>query len=97
VLELQETPASPIGRPIGFMVITMAIVWAYFGKIDIVAVAQGKIISSGHTKVIQPLEAGAIITLSHAAVPLEYLGPVRIMSEWAWSKTSFRCKTNWWN
>ncbi|MGD8593812.1 MAG: HlyD family type I secretion periplasmic adaptor subunit [Gammaproteobacteria bacterium] len=63
VLELQETPASPIGRTIGFIVITLfsvALVWAYFGKIDIVAVAQGKIIPSGHAKIIQPLEAGTI-------------------------------------
>jgi hemolysin D len=63
VLEIQETPASPVGRAIGFTVITLflrAIVWACFGEIDIVAVAQGKIVPSDHSKVIQPVETGMI-------------------------------------
>ncbi len=63
VLELQERPPSPVGRAIGAIVILVfltGIVWASFGKIDIVAVAQGKIIPTGHTKVIQPLETGVI-------------------------------------
>jgi len=39
---------------------SIAVLWAIFGKIDIVATAQGKIIPSGHTKVIQPLEIGVV-------------------------------------
>jgi hemolysin D len=69
VLELQETPPSPIGRAIGFTVITLfvlAVVWSCFGKIDIVAVAQGKIVPSGHSKVIQPFETG-IVRAIHVA------------------------------
>lgn len=34
--------------------------WAFVGEIDIVATAQGKIIPSGHVKVIQPLEIGVV-------------------------------------
>lgn len=63
VLEIQETPPSPLGRIItGSIVLlfVMAIIWASFGKIDIVAVAQGKIIPSDHTKIIQPLESGVV-------------------------------------
>lgn len=63
VLEIQETPASPVGRAIGFTVVTLftlAIIWACFGEIDIVAVAQGKIVPSDHSKVIQPVETGVI-------------------------------------
>jgi len=63
VLELQETPPSPLGRAIGATIIVVflaAIAWATFGHIDIVAVAQGKIIPSDYSKVIQPLEAGII-------------------------------------
>jgi len=37
-----------------------AIVWATVGTMDIVSVAQGKIIPSGYSKVIQPLESGVI-------------------------------------
>ena len=37
-----------------------AFLWAAFGTIDIVAIAQGKIIPSGRSKVIQSLESGVI-------------------------------------
>jgi len=63
VLEIQESPPSPAGRAVGATIISvfvLGIVWASFGKIDIVAVAQGKIIPSDHSKIIQPLEAGVI-------------------------------------
>lgn len=63
VLELQESPPSPAGRSIIFLIIglfTAALLWSVFGHIDIVAVAQGKIIPSDYSKVIQPLESGII-------------------------------------
>jgi hemolysin D len=62
-LEVRDTPPSPIGRAILWTILLfflLAIVWAGIGKVDIVAVAQGKIIPSGHSKVIQPLETGTI-------------------------------------
>ncbi|MDH5786323.1 MAG: biotin/lipoyl-binding protein, partial [Chromatiales bacterium] len=62
-LEIQETPPSPIGRTITWSIVTLftlAIIWACFGQIDIVAVAQGKVVPSDRTKVIQPLEIGTI-------------------------------------
>ncbi len=62
-LEIIETPASPIGRTIGGVIIllfVLAVIWASVGKIDIVAIAQGKIIPSDHTKVIQPFETSKI-------------------------------------
>ena len=58
VLELQDSPPSPVGRAIGAIIILVFVAgaaWASLGKIDVVAVAQGKIIPSGHTKIIQPL------------------------------------------
>ena len=63
VLEIQESPPSPVGRTIIFIIIgvfTAALLWSVFGHIDIVAVAQGKIIPSDYSKVIQPLESGII-------------------------------------
>ena len=62
-LEIVETPPSPIGRAIAFTIIvafSVAVVWACIGTVDIVAVAPGKIIPSGRTKVIQPFEAGVV-------------------------------------
>ena len=62
-LEIVETPPSPIGRAIGSSIILLfcaALVWAWWGTIDIVASASGKIVPSGRTKVVQPFEAGVV-------------------------------------
>jgi hemolysin D len=62
-LEIVETPPSPIGRKIGLTIILLfcaALAWAWWGTIDIVASATGKIVPSGRTKVIQPFETGVI-------------------------------------
>ncbi len=63
VLEIEETPASPIGRAIIWVIVLLFIVtvaWGFFGKMDVVAVAPGKIIPSGRVKTIQPLEIGKV-------------------------------------
>jgi membrane fusion protein, hemolysin D len=62
-LEIVETPPSPIGRAIGLTIIALfalALAWASLGEVDIIAAAQGKIIPSGRTKVIQPFETGVV-------------------------------------
>jgi hemolysin D len=62
-LEIVETPPSPIGRAIGITVIVLfclALAWASFGTVDIVATAPGKIIPSGRTKIVQPFEIGVV-------------------------------------
>ncbi len=66
VLEIQETPPSPIGRAILWTILALFIsgsVWATFGWIDIVATAQGKIIASGYSKTLQPYETGVITAI----------------------------------
>jgi hemolysin D len=62
-IEVEQTPSSKAGRAIIWAIVilfTLAAIWAYFGKVDIVAVAQGKVIPSEHIKHIQSLEAGKI-------------------------------------
>jgi len=62
-LEVIETPPSPIGRAIAVAIVAIlaaAAAWASFGSVDIVAVAPGKIIPTGRSKVVQPLEAGVV-------------------------------------
>jgi hemolysin D len=62
-LEIVETPPSPVGRAIGATIIVVfgaAIVWACLGHVDIVASAQGKIVPTGRTKVVQPFETGVV-------------------------------------
>jgi hemolysin D len=66
VLEIQDRPPSPLGRAVVLTIVVVfasAIVWASLGHIDIVAVAQGKIIPSGFSKIIQPLETGVIAAI----------------------------------
>ncbi|WHZ15999.1 MAG: RTX toxin transporter, determinant D [Nitrospira sp.] len=65
-LEIQDAPPSPIGRAILWTIMalfTVSVVWASVGRIDIVATAQGKIIPSGYSKVIQPYETGVIASI----------------------------------
>lgn len=62
-LELVDTPPSPIGRAIAATIVLLfsaALVWAWWGTIDIVASATGKIVPSGRTKVVQPFETGVV-------------------------------------
>jgi hemolysin D len=62
-LEILETPASPVGRAVGLTLIlffAIAIGWATFGHVDIIATATGKVVPTGRTKTIQPLETGIV-------------------------------------
>ncbi len=62
-LEIVETPPPPVAGAIGGTIIVLfvlALAWACFGKVDIVASASGKILPSGRTKVIQPFETGVV-------------------------------------
>jgi len=62
-LEVLETPPSPVGRAIAAVIIAffvIALAWASIGSVDIIATAQGKIVPTGRTKIIQPLEAGVV-------------------------------------
>jgi membrane fusion protein, hemolysin D len=62
-LEIVETPPSPVGRATGVTVIAvfcLALLWASFGTVDIVATAPGKIVPSGRANVIQPFETGVV-------------------------------------
>ena len=62
-LEIVETPPSPLGRATVYTIIVLfciGFVWSIIGRIDIVATATGKIIPSGRTKMVQPLDIGVV-------------------------------------
>lgn len=66
-LEIQETPVHPAPRRAAWVIMALflaALIWSFAGQIDIVAVAQGRIVVSDRTKVVQPLEA-AVVTRVH--------------------------------
>lgn len=62
-LEIVERPVSPTARAtawalLGLLAITIA--WLTFGRIDIVASAQGRLIPADNVKLIQPADAGVV-------------------------------------
>ncbi len=62
-LEIEETPPSPVKRILIWVILAIVaatFAWSYFGTVEIVAEARGKVIPDGHVKVIQPMEEGII-------------------------------------
>jgi len=62
-LEILETPMSPVRTALILTIcalVACSLTWSYFGRIDIVATAQGKIEPAGRVKVIEPLETGKL-------------------------------------
>jgi membrane fusion protein, hemolysin D len=65
-LEILETPPPPL--PIAVMATiaafaVIALTWSYFGRLDVHAVAPGKIETFGYSKVIEPLDPGKVAAI----------------------------------
>ncbi|MEZ5901266.1 MAG: HlyD family type I secretion periplasmic adaptor subunit [Hyphomicrobiaceae bacterium] len=66
-LEVLETPPRPAARLSALTICLFflsAVLWAIFGRVDTVAVAQGQIVPKSRVKLIQPLET-AIVRAIH--------------------------------
>lgn len=62
-LELIETPAPAAPRAIMWALIcalAVGLTWSWLGRVDMVAVAPGKIISADKTKLVQPAETAVV-------------------------------------
>lgn len=62
-LSLQETPVHPAPRRFAYSIMALfviAVLWTILGKVDIVAVAPGRIVVSERTKLVQPLERSVV-------------------------------------
>lgn len=62
-LALRDTPVHPAPRMALWLIMAFALIallWAIFGRIDVVATAVGKIIPNDRTKVIQPMETSVV-------------------------------------
>ena len=63
LLRIQEKPPAPLA---GWMLrlltglVAGIVVWASFGELDIVAVADGKLVPSSYLKIVQPAEQGIV-------------------------------------
>ena len=61
--EIEDAPLNPLGRTI-FWIILAALMffslWMYFGRIDVVVTARGRVIPAGEVKTVQPLNTGVV-------------------------------------
>jgi hemolysin D len=93
--EIIEKPPSPglrwllLGTCIFFV---LAVGWAFIGRVDVVAVASGKVVPAGNVKLIQPLEIGTVRAIHvrngqfvHAGDLLVELDPTLVTAEEAQS------------
>ncbi len=90
-LEIIETPASPVGRAIGLLIVAAAVTavtWASLSKIDIVTSAPGRIVPVGRSKIVQPFQEGIVQSIfvndgDHVAAgePLILLDPTQAKAD----------------
>lgn len=63
LLAIQESPPAKLPRTVLYSVVILFIIllaWALFGKLDIVASAEGRLVPQTYVKIVQPAEGGII-------------------------------------
>ena len=65
--EIEERPQNPIGNLMFWFIISFMVIaacWMYFGKVDVVITARGKVIPFGEEKLVQSLDKGVVTELN---------------------------------
>lgn len=63
LLRLQAVSPHPLGRRVLWLLAAMLmllIAWALVGRLDIVAVAEGRLVPHSYLKIVQPAETGIV-------------------------------------
>ena len=63
ILKLQDAPPSPFPRVVLRVLLALvaaALVWSAIGRLDIIAVAQGRIVPQNYLQIVQPAESGIV-------------------------------------
>jgi HlyD family secretion protein len=63
LIRLQQSAPNPQGRRVLWALLAclcFLVAWALWGRLDIVAVADGKLVPAGYLKIVQPSEAGIV-------------------------------------
>jgi hemolysin D len=63
ILRVQHENAAPLPRIVLYIALALFAVmlaWACFGRLDIIAVAQGKLIPGTYVKIVQPADSGVV-------------------------------------
>jgi hemolysin D len=66
ILALQREPPSPLPRLVLWTVvllITALSAWSVFGRLDIVATADGRLVPASQIRIVQPVEGGTVLEL----------------------------------
>lgn len=63
IVRLQGTPPHPLGRGVlwaTLALLTALLLWATLGRLDIVAVAEGRLVPDTYVKIVQPADGGVV-------------------------------------
>lgn len=63
LLSIQEQPPARLPRTVGYVtgaLFGVLVLWAVFGKLDIIASAEGRLVPRNYSRVLQPAEAGIV-------------------------------------
>ena len=63
IIGVQQQPPSPLPRTVLYGLLALfavMLIWACVGRLDIVAVAQGKLVPQSFLKIVQPAESGIV-------------------------------------
>jgi hemolysin D len=63
LLAIQEQPPARLPRTVGYVtggLFAVLLAWAAFGRLDIVAAAEGRLVPRNYSRVLQPAEAGVL-------------------------------------
>lgn len=63
LLQVQTRPPAPLGRGVLYVLLGLVaatLAWTMLAKLDIVALAEGKLVPAGYLKIVQPSEQGVV-------------------------------------
>ena len=63
LLSIQSDPPAKLPRGVGYIVVALfaiALAWVTFGRLDIVAAAEGRLVPQGFLKIVQPAVGGVV-------------------------------------
>src|SRR5215212_981690 len=63
MIRVEREAPSPLPRVVLYVSLALVaamLAWAHFGKLDIVAASQGKLVPQSFLKIVQPAEAGIV-------------------------------------
>lgn len=63
LLRIQQSPPAPLAgvmQKVFLALLTGLLLWAFLGRLDIVAVAEGKLVPQTYVKILQPSEQGVV-------------------------------------